>query len=94
MKEISAAIHERLIDVAQKIKPDLVMISAGFDSRKADPLGQFQLGDDDFASLTKLFMQFADENCGGRIVSVLEGGYNVAGLASAVSTHVRALMGD
>ncbi len=94
MKEISGAIHERLIDVAQKFQPDLVMISAGFDSRKADPLGQFQLGDEDFASLTKMFMQFADENCEGRIVSVLEGGYNVAGLASAVSTHVRALMGD
>ncbi len=94
MKEISAAIQERLIDTAQKFQPDLVMISAGFDSRKADPLGQFQLGDEDFASLTKLFMKFADENCGGRIVSVLEGGYNVAGLASAVSSHMRALMGD
>ncbi len=94
MKEISAAIHERLMDVAQKFKPDLVMISAGFDSRKDDPLGQFKLGDEDFASLTKTLMQFADENCGGRIVSVLEGGYNVVGLASAVSSHMRALMGD
>jgi len=94
MKEIGAAFMDRLIPAAQKFKPDLVMISAGFDSRKGDPLGHFQLTDPDFAVLTKWLMQFADETCGGRIVSVLEGGYNVAGLAAGVSTHLRALMGD
>ena len=76
-----------------KFKPDLVMISAGFDSRLGDPLGQFQLTDDDFVTLTKLLMSFANEYCEGRIVSVLEGGYNLAGLASASSAHVGALMG-
>jgi acetoin utilization deacetylase AcuC-like enzyme len=94
MKEISAAFLDRLIPAAQDFKPDLVMISAGFDSRKGDPLGHFQLTDPDFASLTKMLMQFADENCNGRIVSVMEGGYNVAGLAAGVSAHVRALLGD
>lgn len=91
MREIGAAVLDRLIPAAQKFKPDLVMISAGFDSRENDPLGRFTLRDEDFVGLTKLLMKFADENCGGRIVSVLEGGYNLAGLASAVSAHVGAL---
>ena len=73
-------------------KADLVMISAGFDSRVGDPLGRFQLTDADFASLTKHLMQFADSECEGRIVSVLEGGYNLGGLASAVKSHVETLM--
>ena len=91
MKAVGDAFLEKLIPEASKFKPDLVMISAGFDSRINDPLGQFTLTDDDFASLTKLLMKFADENCGGRLVSVLEGGYSLAGLASGVCAHVRAL---
>ena len=93
IKAISAAFLDQLIPAAMKFKPDLVMISAGFDSRLGDPLGQFQLTDDDFVTLTKLLMSFANEYCEGRIVSVLEGGYNLAGLASASSAHVGALMG-
>ncbi len=93
MKEVSAAFNDRLIPAAIKFKPDLIMISAGFDSRLGDPLGQFRLIDDDFVTLTRLVMKLADEHCGGRLVSVLEGGYNLAGLASASSAHVGALMG-
>jgi acetoin utilization deacetylase AcuC-like enzyme len=92
MKEIGGAFKERLLPAAEKFKPDLVMISAGFDSRVDDPLGRFTLGDDDFVALTKLLMKFADEYCQGRLVSVLEGGYNLAGLASAVSAHVGTLV--
>ena len=94
MKEIGAAFLNRLIPAAQAFKPDLVMISAGFDSRMGDPLGEFRLTDDDFAVLTRWLMQFASETCDGRLVSVLEGGYNVSGLASGVCAHVRALLGD
>lgn len=94
MSEIGAAFLDRLIPAAQAFKPDLVMISAGFDSRVGDPLGQFQLTDPNFATLTKMLMKFADEECGSRIVSVMEGGYHLAGLAAGVSAHVRALMGD
>lgn len=93
MTEIRRAFLDRLIPAADKFKPDLVMISAGFDSRENDPLGQFTLKDDDFVALTKMLMKFADENCGSRLVSVLEGGYNLAGLARAVSAHVRTLAG-
>lgn len=93
MQAIEAAFVDRLLPLAARFKPDLVMISAGFDSRHDDPLGKFLLTDDDFATLTKLLMAFADTHCGGRVVSVLEGGYNRAGLASAATAHVRALMG-
>ncbi len=94
MKAIQAAFLDQLIPAAMKFKPDLVMISAGFDSRLGDPLGHFQLSDEDFAKLTRMLMAFAQEHCEGRIVSVLEGGYNLAGLASASAAHVSALMGD
>jgi acetoin utilization deacetylase AcuC-like enzyme len=93
IQQIGGAFVDRLLPAAEKFKPDLVMISAGFDSRINDPLGRFQLTDSDFAQLTKHLMDFADRNCNGRIVSVLEGGYNLGGLASAVKTHVETLMG-
>jgi acetoin utilization deacetylase AcuC-like enzyme len=93
MKEIGGAFLDRLLPAAAKFKPDLVMISAGFDSRAGDPLGRFQLTDPDFTALTKHLMEFANTHCEGRIVSVLEGGYNLSGLASAVKAHVHTLMG-
>ena len=67
------------------------MISAGFDSREGDPLGNFLLTDTDFAGLTRLMREIADKHAGGRVVSVLEGGYSLTGLASAVRAHVEAL---
>ena len=76
---------------AEQVKPELVLISAGFDSRIGDPLGQFLLADDDFADLTRLMREIADKHAGGRLLSVLEGGYNLTGLAAAVRAHVEAL---
>ena len=73
--------------------PDLVIISAGFDAHHRDPLGSLQLTDVDFAWATLKLMEAADIHCGGRVVSVLEGGYDLQGLASSVGAHVRALMG-
>ena len=73
---------------AERFKPELVMISAGFDSRAGDPLGQFTLGDDDFAELTTLVVEIARQHASGRIVSVLEGGYTRGGLAGAVAAHL------
>ena len=93
MKEIAAAFDEQLLPAAHKFKPDLVLISAGFDSRLGDPLGHFRLLDADFQALTKRLMQFADEHCHGRLVSVLEGGYHIEGLAAAAKAHVQTLMG-
>jgi acetoin utilization deacetylase AcuC-like enzyme len=90
-KEILGVFHEGLMKAAEKVKPELVLISAGFDSRADDPLGNFLLTDADFADLTRVLLEIADKHAGGRVVSVLEGGYNLAGLASAVRSHVAAL---
>lgn len=93
-KEIIGAFQEQLLPAAREFKPDLVMISAGFDSRTGDPLGHFQLSDSDFAGLTTILLEIADGHAGGRLVSVLEGGYNLQGLNSAVRAHVQALSGS
>lgn len=73
--------------------PDIVFISAGFDSRGGDPLGSLSFTDEGFASLTAKAMAIADTCCQGRLVSCLEGGYHVEGLARAVCAHVATLAG-
>jgi len=90
-KEILGAFREQLLPAAAKVAPDLVLISAGFDSRVGDPLGGFTLTDADFADLTTLVREIADQYCGGRLLSVLEGGYSLTGLAAGVRAHVEAL---
>jgi acetoin utilization deacetylase AcuC-like enzyme len=91
-KEILGAIENALMPAAAAFRPDLVMISAGFDSRIDDLLGDFTLTDADFSDLTRAVMTIAAQYAGGRIVSVLEGGYNLSGLASAATAHVEALL--
>ena len=92
-KEIAGAFRDKLVPAAEAFKPDLVLVSAGFDSRVGDPLGGFRLTDDDFAELTGIVLEIAAEHCGGRLVSTLEGGYALDGLAAAAASHGRALMG-
>lgn len=89
--EIVGAFRERLIPAMDSFRPELVIVSAGFDSRLGDPLGQFQLTDEDFADLTRMLMDVADKHAEGRLVSVLEGGYSLTGLAAGVVSHVRTL---
>ena len=91
--EIAGAFTEQLLPVVQKFRPDVVFLSAGFDSRVGDPLGQFLLTDDDFGELTRMMTDVAEEYCGGRLVSILEGGYSLDGSARAREPHVRALLG-
>lgn len=91
MAEIEAAFRGPFTAKMKEFKPDLVIISAGFDSRLDDPLGQLTLSDNDFASLTRILSEMAGEFSEGRLVSVLEGGYNQAGLALAVRHHLEAL---
>jgi len=91
-KQILGAVEGSLMAAAERFRPGLVMISAGFDSRIGDPLGRFTLTDGDFTDLTRRLMEIADRHAGGRVVSVLEGGYNLQGLASAAAAHVAALM--
>jgi acetoin utilization deacetylase AcuC-like enzyme len=94
-----AAEHRRafetaLEEIGAKFKPDLVIISAGFDSHAGDPLGQLMLTDDDFVALTRVAKEWAREACAGRLVSCLEGGYNLLTLGATVAAHVRALAED
>jgi acetoin utilization deacetylase AcuC-like enzyme len=91
--DVLAAFRELLVPAAAAFHPDLILISAGFDSRIGDPLGQFLLTDDDFRQLTLLMMELAEAHCGGRLVSVLEGGYSLVGLAHASESHVATLAG-
>lgn len=91
--EVLGAFRELLVPAAASFHPDLILLSAGFDSRIHDPLGQFLLADDDFHELTLLMLEVADTHCGGRLVSVLEGGYSLEGLARASEAHVEALLG-
>ena len=93
IREIGAAFRGPFMEKMRDFKPDLILVSAGFDSRLGDPLGHFTLSDEDFATLTALLLELADTHAGGRLVSVLEGGYNQNGLAKAVESHVRALQG-
>ncbi|MCC7307723.1 MAG: histone deacetylase [Acidobacteria bacterium] len=78
-------------EIASKATPDIIFISAGFDAHLADPLGQLQLEDTDFAALTRVVKDWAAEACAGRIVSCLEGGYNLQTLGDTVRSHVAEL---
>jgi acetoin utilization deacetylase AcuC-like enzyme len=90
-EEILEAFQSDLAAAAEKFKPEFVFVSAGFDSRLGDPLGRFRLSDTDFSDLTLLLMSIADKYAGGRLVSVLEGGYSLEGVAAGAVAHVRAL---
>ncbi|GAB6059873.1 histone deacetylase family protein [Desulfonatronum parangueonense] len=91
VEPILEAFRDRLLPAAREFKPELVLISAGFDALSVDPLGAFRLHPEDFDELTKLTMEIADESAKGRIVSLLEGGYDLEGLTSAALVHVHAL---
>lgn len=90
-EQILSAFRQKLVPAAQDFKPSLILLSAGFDSRNGDPLGRFTLSDADFAELTALMLELAEKHAGGRLVSILEGGYSLSGLASATAAHVAAL---
>jgi acetoin utilization deacetylase AcuC-like enzyme len=87
-----ARFERALADLAAKTKPQLVIISAGFDAHREDPIGSLQLETDDFARLTKTVQAIADSYAEGRIVSVLEGGYNPKRLAESVGLHLGELL--
>jgi acetoin utilization deacetylase AcuC-like enzyme len=93
-KEITEAFEQKLRPKVDKFKPNFVLISAGFDSRNTDPLGRFRVTDAGFKKLTRIMKQMAGDHAEGRLVSMLEGGYNLTGLAQAVPAHVQELMTD
>ncbi len=82
-----------LLPSLEAFRPEFLIISAGFDGHRRDPLAHLSLSEDDFYWATRLLMGVADTHCDGRIVSTLEGGYDLRALASSAAAHVRALMG-
>jgi acetoin utilization deacetylase AcuC-like enzyme len=87
----NSAFEAAIEEIGSAMKPDMIFISAGFDAHATDPLGQLQLEDPDYARMTRVIMQWADETCNGRVVSCMEGGYNLQTLGETVRTHVATL---
>lgn len=88
-----AAFENLILPQIQKFAPELMIISAGFDAHRRDPLASLELDATDFGWVTRKLMDTAHASAGGRIVSVLEGGYDLQGLQESVVEHVTALMG-
>lgn len=91
-RDYLTAFEATLEKAAEHCKPELVLISAGFDAHAADPVGSLGLETEDFAELTKVVKQVAKTHAGGRLVSLLEGGYNTEKLAESVEVHLETLL--
>ena len=83
--------EQHILPAAEEFAPELLIVSAGFDAHWADPLAELRLDTADFAWLSGRLVELADRHCGGRVVSVLEGGYDLAALAASAAAHVREL---
>ena len=91
-KDYLAAFRSALHDMADRIKPELVIVSAGFDAHADDPVGSLGLEEEDFVAMTLDVLDVAETHAGGRLVSVLEGGYNVPRLVGCATAHLEALL--
>ena len=90
--KFKAAFEDRILPRLNEYRPELLIISAGFDAHYRDPLANLNLTEEDFAWATKKLMDVADACAGGRVVSLLEGGYDLQALGNSVAAHVTALM--
>ena len=88
-----AAFRSALEKAADRCRPELVLVSAGFDADARDPIGSLGLEAEDFISLTRAVMDVAETHCAGRLVSCLEGGYDLDALAEGVQVHLETLLG-
>lgn len=87
-----AAYDDIILPALDAFKPELLLVSAGFDAHEKDPLADFNLTNEDFSWISRKLLQIADIHASGRLVSVLEGGYDLEGLAEGVDAHVKALL--
>ena len=83
--------QEELLPKIAAGKPELIIISAGFDAHRRDPLGGLNMEAEDFANITRLIVELAEKHCQGRVVSMLEGGYDLQGLSDSCKAHLHAL---
>lgn len=86
--------RELLAPVARSFRPELILVSAGFDPYIGDPLGEMRVTPEGFACMTRILLDLAEESCGGRLAMVLEGGYNVQGLTKCVRAVLLELLGE
>jgi acetoin utilization deacetylase AcuC-like enzyme len=91
-EQFRAAFDTRVLPRLRDFRPELVIISAGFDAHMRDPLANINLTEDDFVWATQKIMEVADQTAGGRLVSLLEGGYDLRALGNSVAAHVTTLM--
>ncbi|MDA9769395.1 histone deacetylase family protein [Candidatus Pelagibacter sp.] len=84
--------YEFVLMKIKEFRPEFILISAGFDAHKDDPLAQFQLESKDFYSITKRTLELSKQYCGGKVVSILEGGYDLLALQESTEMHVKALL--
>ena len=90
--ELRAAFQDRIMPALQAFSPELIIVSAGFDAHERDPLASLRMTAADFAWVTRELMAAAEKLCDGRLVAVLEGGYDLQGLADSVTAHVGELL--
>jgi acetoin utilization deacetylase AcuC-like enzyme len=93
-RDYRAQFESMLTDAAERCRPELVLVSAGFDAHRGDPVGSLGLETEDYEALTELPLQVAKQYCEGRFVSMLEGGYNVPILADCVECHLETILGE
>ena len=81
-----------MLPIAEKFAPDFVLISAGFDAHRDDPLAEMEVTEQGYARLSEIVCQIADTHSNGRIISLLEGGYNLTALGNSVAAHIEVLL--
>ena len=91
-EQFRAAFRSRILPALDAFAPDLLLVSAGFDAHREDPLAQLELVEADFAWVTQELLQAAAKHCGGRLVSTLEGGYDLDALGRSAAAHIQTLM--
>ena len=92
-EEFLRVFQQTLESAAERCQPELILVSAGFDAHRSDPVGSLGLESEDFTSLTEIVLDQAVQHCDGKTIAVLEGGYHLGALAESVDCHVRALLG-
>jgi acetoin utilization deacetylase AcuC-like enzyme len=92
--EYRAAFEQLLVPAVEKFRPEFVLVSAGFDAHGDDPLADIRLSTGGYGDLTRIVAGLAERFCGGRLVSLLEGGYEIASLTASIEIHIRELLGE
>jgi acetoin utilization deacetylase AcuC-like enzyme len=90
--QFRVGVSRRILPALDAFRPELIVVSAGFDAHKSDPLAQLLLEEDDYTWITTKLCEIADRHAGGRLVATLEGGYDLAALAASAAAHIRVLM--